>query len=306
MTNHDLRAKYGERAYDIGRKLFPRGFERRVARRDALDQHYTKLWLDFGMAAMGDRPVLDTRTRLLVLVGQFTMAKCMPLLDDAIRGAIAAKVRAREVLEIILQCTVYGGQTTVEPALDLFYEIAEASGLLDALRTDQLPMDGNDRRRSLEEERKTWRPADAADARREGLMQKHGWLGVGRGIALRPGHHLNTLSWHDALDSEWAGHWVRFTYQGMYSRGIVDDKTRLLCMVGDCVAVGEATEGRSHMRGAMRNGASPREVMEVILQSAIYFGMPPMLKALKTFVQIMTEDGRLAEIGNPPTRAESR
>jgi hypothetical protein len=34
--------------------------------------------------------------------------------------------------------------------------------------------------------------------------------------------------------------------------------------------------------------------------------LPPMLHALKIFVQVMTEDGRLAEIGNPPKRAESR
>jgi hypothetical protein len=34
--------------------------------------------------------------------------------------------------------------------------------------------------------------------------------------------------------------------------------------------------------------------------------MPPVLPALKIFVQVMTEDGRLAEIGNPPKRAESR
>jgi alkylhydroperoxidase/carboxymuconolactone decarboxylase family protein YurZ len=123
---------------------------------------------------------------------------------------------------------------------------------------------------------------------------------------MRPLHHLNTLAWHDTLDSDWADTWVKFTYQGMYSRWLVDDKTRLLCMVGDCVAVGEGTEGKSHMRGAMRSGASPREVMEVIIQSAANFGMPPMLHALKIFVQVMTEDGRLAEIGNPPKRAESR
>jgi hypothetical protein len=34
-------------------------------------------------------------------------------------------------------------------------------------------------------------------------------------------------------------------------------------------------------------------------------GMPPMLKALEVFVEIMAEDHRLAEIGNPPVRVES-
>jgi alkylhydroperoxidase/carboxymuconolactone decarboxylase family protein YurZ len=56
------------------------------------------------------------------------------------------------------------------------------------------------------------------------------------------------------------------------------------------------------MRGALRSGATPREVLEVIIQSCINFGMPPMLHALKAFVKIMAEDGRLAEIGNPVER----
>jgi len=85
----------------------------------------------------------------------------------------------------------------------------------------------------------------------------------------------------------------------------VDDKTRLLCMVGDCLAVGEGTQARGHMRGAMRNRASPREIMEAIFQMCVNFGMPPMLHALENFVDIMAEDGRLAEIGNPPRRVES-
>ena len=46
----------------------------------------------------------------------------------------------------------------------------------------------------------------------------------------------------------------------------------------------------------MRAGASAREVLEVILQSSTNFGMPLMLQSLTTFVKIMAEDGRLAEL----------
>ena len=306
MPATELRNKYGAAAFDAGLRLQPKTFERRVAIRDSLDPHFTRLWLDFAVAGMARRTVLDARTRLLVLVGQFTMAKSHTMLDDTVRAALAAGVKPREILEIIIQCVVYGGHTTVDPALEVFHRIAEEQGLIEELRRSQLPLDGQDGRRSLEEERKTWHPDDIVDPRRDDLMARHGWLGVGRGLTMRPLHHLNTLAWHDALDPDWADMWVKFTYQGMYSRWMVDDKTRLLCMVGDCVAVGEGTEGKSHMRGAMRAGASPREVMEVIIQSAANFGMPPMLHALKIFVQVMTEDGRLAEIGNPPKRAESR
>ena len=305
MSASDLRAKYGANAFNAGLKIQPQTFERRVAQRDSLDQNFTQLWLDFAVTGMSQRPALDTRTRLLVLVGQYTMAKSHAALEDTVRAALAAGVASREILEIILQCVVYGGHTTVEPAIQVFHRIAGELGLLEELRASQLPPDGNDRTRSYDEERRTWHPDDVADPRCADLMQRHGWLAAGRGLTMRPRHHLNVLAWLDTMDPEFAGLWVKFCYQGMYSRGIVDDKTRLLCMVGDCLAVGEATQARGHIRGAMRNGASPREVMEVIFQTCVNFGMPPMLHALENFVQIMAEDGRLAEIGNPPMRVET-
>lgn len=305
MKNSELRAKYGERAFETGRKVQPETFERRVEQRDSLDQHFTKAWLDFAIAGMSARPQLDTRTRLLVLTGQYTMAKSHPALEDTIKAALAANVPAREVLEIILQCAVYGGHTTVEPAIEVFHRVAKEKGLLEELRKSQLPLDGTDSQRSYDQESKKWHPDDVADPRLAGLLERHGWLAVGRGLTLRPRHHLNVLAWLDTLDPEFADLWVKFCYGAMYTRGVVDDKTRLLCMIGDCLAVGEETQARGHMRGALRQGAHPREVMEVCFQTAINFGMPPMLHALEVFVEIMAEDNRLDEIGNPSLRVES-
>ena len=298
----DLCAKYGDLAYDSGLKQQSKAFERRLAERDALDQHFTKLWLDFAVTGMGRRQVLDTRTRLLVLTGQYTMSKSHEMLEETIQAAINAGVEAREVLEVILQCAIYGGQVAVDPAIRIFYRFAKENGLLEALRASQLPMDGTASQRNYEEELKKWHPGDLADPRCEPLLKRHGWLAVGTGLRLRPKHHLNTLGWQDALDPEWAGLWVRYIYGGMYTRGIIDDRTRLLCMVGNCVAVNEAVQGRAHMKGAMRAGAKPREVLEVILQSAVNFGQPGMLHSLKIFVELMAKEGRLAEIGDPPQR----
>src|SRR5258707_14995350 len=115
MPDSDLRAKYGAGAFDAGLKLQSHTFAARVAERDSLDQNFTRLWLDFAIRGLGCRPALDTRTRLLVLIGQYAMAKSHAALEDTVRAALAAGVKAREVLEIVLQCVVYGGHTTVEP-----------------------------------------------------------------------------------------------------------------------------------------------------------------------------------------------
>jgi alkylhydroperoxidase/carboxymuconolactone decarboxylase family protein YurZ len=304
MNTSDLRKKYGDTAFEAGKALQPTTFERRLAQRDRLDQHFAKLWLDFQIEGMSRRTVLDTRTRLLVQIGQFTMAKAHGALEEGLRAAVAAGVAAREVLEIILQCVIYGGQTAVDPAIEIFDRIATELGLADELAATQLPLDGNDSKRSLDDERKQWHPDDVADPRAAKMIERHGWLAVSSGMMLRPRHHLNTLSWQDALDTEWADLWVKFIYQGLYTRRVVDDKTRILCMVGNCVAVGETVQSRAHMRGAMRAGAKPREVMEVILQSSVNFGMPSGLAALRAFVDIIKEEGRLDEIGNPPERQD--
>ncbi len=300
-----LRAKYGAEAFDAGIKLQGRAFEKRLAQRDAIDQHFTRAWLDYQIKGLGQRPALDTRTRLLVLIGQYTMAKSQKHLDETVRAAIAAKVDVREIAEIILQCQVYGGHVTVDPAIDTLHKIAKQLGLLPKLRKTQLPLEGAASKRKRAEEQKKWHKDDLADPRTQPLIDKHGWLAVGQGLTMRPHHHINILDWIDIMDSEFAGLWVKFCYGDMYSRGIVDNKTRLLCMVGDCLAVGEATNSKGHMRGAMRQGASPREVMEVIFQTSANFGMPPAWHALENFLEIMAQEGRLSELGNPPMRVES-
>ncbi len=305
MSQTDLRAKYGPNAFDVGRKIQGENFDKRVAERDSLDQHFTRAWIDFAINGMSARKALDTRTRLLVLTGQYTMAKSHAMLEDTIRAAVAARVDAREILEVVLQCTVYGGHTTVEPAIKVFHRVAADLKLLDELAKTQLPLDGTNAKRSEADERARWHADDRADPRTEDLVKRHGWLAVSRGLVLRPKHHLNVLEFLDKIDPEFAGLWVRFCYGDMYTRSVLDDKTRLLCMIGDCLAVGEGTQARGHMRGAMRNGASAREVLEVVLQTCVNFGMPGMLHALENFVQIMHEDGRLAEIGNPPIAVKS-
>ncbi len=119
-----LRDKYGAESLDAGIRVQGAGFEKRLAQRDAIDQHFTRAWLDYQIKGLSQRPALDTRTRLLVLIGQYTMAKAQSLLADTVRAALAAKVPVREIAEIILQCQVYGGLVTVDPAIETFHKIA--------------------------------------------------------------------------------------------------------------------------------------------------------------------------------------
>lgn len=295
-----MKDKYRAETLEMGRHLQSAAFDDKLASRDRVDPHFTKLWLAYAIDGLGRRKVLDERTRFLIVIGQFAMTRNADGLSESIRAALAAKVAVREVLEVILQAVVYGGNAAVDFALKVFVPIARELGVLDELDRDRPDLEGQDAARSMDKERASWHPDDAADPRREAMMSAHGWRGVSTGIRLRPKHHLNMLSYLHALDAEFADLWVNFTYRGMYGRGVLDDKTRILCIIGNCFAVSEGIQIRSHMRCALREGASPREVMEVLFQSSALFGMPNLMRSLVILVKLLAEDGRLAEIGNPP------
>ena len=97
-------------------------------------------------------------------------------------------------------------------------------------------------------------------------------------------------------DQNFLKYWLDFIYAGMYVRGILDDKTRILCVVGVCTALDEMEQGQNHVRAALALGASPREVQEVAVQSTQYWGMPRSLRTMAILDRVLKEQGREAEL----------
>jgi alkylhydroperoxidase/carboxymuconolactone decarboxylase family protein YurZ len=270
-----------------------------VARRDRLDQHFTRIWLQYG-TAHHSRPGLDTRTRLLTLAGQFAVTRAARHLEDALRVAFAEGVSPRELLEVVLQCAVYAGDVALAPALEIFERVADEAGVLEGLRSDQLPLDGRDRERDFERERATWAPEDRNDPRLERFLARLPWQAVSTGLRMKPRHHLDVLEFFDGVDADHTLVWTAFTYQGMYSRALLDERTRLLCIVANFIALGRDREMREHMGNALHAGATPNEIMELGILASLYFGMPARGLALRTLVEILKERGRLDELGAEP------
>ena len=266
-----------------------------VARRDGLDQHFTMIWLEY-LTTHHARPGLDTRTRLLTLTGQFSVTRSHSHLEDVLRAAFAEGISARELLEVVLQCAIYAGDTALAPALEIFERLADEAGALEGLRHDQLPLDGRDSERSLERERTTWTPEDRNDPRLEHFLSRLPWQGISTGLKMKPKHHLDVLEFFDGVDHDHTLVWARFTYQGMYSRGLLDERTRLLCIVANFIALGKEREMREHMGNALHAGATPKEIMELSMLASIYFGMPPRGYALRILVDLLKQRGRLDEL----------
>ena len=279
----------------------------RLGERDALDPHFARISMEFAAGVL-NRPGLDRRLRYLVQVGMFTVSRAHGHLEDALRSAIQEGVSTRELLEAIFLAHIYGGDTAVDPAITIFTRVAREAGVLDELDTGQLPVDRSDR--DFETERAEWSDEFRNDPRLPRLLKTLGWQGVSTGYKYRGVYHLDALEYLEKLDVTWGKLWEGLAYEGMYSRGILDDKTRLLCTVGDCIALGATgtVPTKEHIREALHFGNSPQEVLEVLYMAGLHFGFPIYITVRGIFVGIMADLGRLDEIGNvtPPKPIDER
>jgi len=293
-----LKQKYDPAAIDNGMRLRPEDFLDEVEWRDRIDQHYTRAWLEFTYGGLFMRSGLDERTRLLVALAQFLALGELEEFQQQIPTALAAGATPREVLEIPLQSTVYIGYIRASHGARICVRVLERLGRLDEITDTQLPLEGRMPQRSLAEERTRWPAAKSAEetAWRERMIEKYGWSGVSTRIRTQNHQSNEAIDTYDRVDPHYLKLWYDFIYGELYPRGIIDDRTRLLMMVGICLALDEPVQLANHIRGAMLLGATPREVLEVIVQSTAYVGMPATVQTVRVLDRIAREEGRASEL----------
>ncbi len=293
----NLKHKYGDRAIDGLVRAQPEYALEHVAWCDGLDPHFTRLWLEFTYGGMTGRGILDERTRCLILVGQFLVMEDKEQLAVHIRNALN-HASPREVLEVILQATVYLGYPKTMPAVRVFTRVIRQLGRLKEITGTQLPLTGRREQRSLAAERRMWGVSETDCPRQEELLRKFGWEGLSTGFRLQPSHHHKTVEQLERVDAHFLKLWLDYIYAGIYTRDILDDKTRILCVIGELMVMGEFIQAENHIRNALTHGATPREVLEVILQSTVYIGMPRFVRAVALLERVLKELGRFDEITN--------
>jgi 3-oxoadipate enol-lactonase/4-carboxymuconolactone decarboxylase len=90
---------------------------------------------------------------------------------------------------------------------------------------------------------------------------------------------------------------TRYAWGEIWSRPGLDRKTRSCITVAMTVALNKPDELALHLRGAMRNGVTVAELREVLLQTAVYCGIPAAHTAFKVAQEVL---GPLPE---PPPQA---
>jgi 4-carboxymuconolactone decarboxylase len=76
----------------------------------------------------------------------------------------------------------------------------------------------------------------------------------------------------------------------IWSRGVIDLKTRSLCSICILAALGRTNALRLNFRMALRNGATLAEIFEAILQVAAYAGFPAAWDALEVLGDVLRQE----------------
>jgi 4-carboxymuconolactone decarboxylase len=85
---------------------------------------------------------------------------------------------------------------------------------------------------------------------------------------------------------------VEFPFGDIYSRPGLDLKSREIAVVAALTALGNAApQLKVHVHGALNVGASRTEIIETIMQMAVYAGFPAALNGLAVAREVFEQRG---------------
>ncbi len=82
---------------------------------------------------------------------------------------------------------------------------------------------------------------------------------------------------------------TRYAWGEIWTRPGLDRRTRSAITLTALIALGRFEELRMHVRAALRNGLEEDELKEVLLQSAIYCGVPAANTAFAVAQEVLEE-----------------
>lgn len=75
----------------------------------------------------------------------------------------------------------------------------------------------------------------------------------------------------------------------IWTRGTISRKTRSLVTIATLAALKAPVELKLHVRGALRNGCTVEEIQDVLLQCAVYCGVPAGVEAFRAAKEVIDE-----------------
>jgi 4-carboxymuconolactone decarboxylase len=93
----------------------------------------------------------------------------------------------------------------------------------------------------------------------------------------------------DAFNAEFQELITRYAWGEIWTRPGLPRHTRSLLVIAMTVALNREAEFRLHVRAAANNGVTPNEIKEVLMQAAIYCGVPAANSAFHWAQEVLAE-----------------
>jgi 4-carboxymuconolactone decarboxylase len=81
---------------------------------------------------------------------------------------------------------------------------------------------------------------------------------------------------------------TQFVFGMFWSRPNLDLRSRSLCTVAQLAALGKTDELKGHLVGALNLGIKKEELIEVLMQTACYAGVPTAVSALNAAADVLS------------------
>ena len=110
-----------------------------------------------------------------------------------------------------------------------------------------------------------------------------------RRAVLGDAHVDRTIKHRNEFNDEYQDLITRYAWGSIWTRPGLDRRSRSMITLTALIARGHHEELVMHLRAARRNGLTDDEIREVILQSAIYCGVPDANTAFRVAQTVLSE-----------------
>ena len=101
---------------------------------------------------------------------------------------------------------------------------------------------------------------------------------------------VETALWNaDAFNAPMQQFATEFCWGAAWARPGLPRQTRSLLNIAMLAALNRQQELETHVRGALKNGCTPEEIQETLLQAAVYAGIPAGIEGFRTATPAIKE-----------------
>jgi 4-carboxymuconolactone decarboxylase len=87
---------------------------------------------------------------------------------------------------------------------------------------------------------------------------------------------------------------INYAFTEVWNRPGLDRRSRSIMTLGILLAMGLPNEFKNHVRAALANGLTPKEIEELIVHASVYVGLPRAGEAMQAATTVLREKGLIA------------